>query len=349
MGKSSVSYYNLIIKPRRPKHPTHQRSVSDIEGGIGVLGFFKSFLDFQKSRGFIKDEKKQRVLGILRYSSYSRTLLVTTISGSFGEEADLINIDDGSDAGTINENQAAVRESRILLACPKGTDIAQLAIEYRNEADSYLLLCAFKNQLKSIYPDISFQLNKIHETDDWIKNGRLIEISIPLNAITNQLEVASGPDEDSERAVTVGSLSLCIKPPSGAGYIEQGIWDMLPHSGLEKNAYLTVPDVIETKDIKELGASATIEGNNGAKKKFLIGNEKFPTIRELLTEDGEPYYDNPKFKSYVCDAIMIRYRKGGLKLRSDWASLPWDEKEPAETPNWSEDDKNEKDDAKETS
>lgn len=338
MGRSTVAYYTLEVKPRRHKNPLHQRSVNDVEKGIGVLEYFNNFLKFQKQSGFLKDEYHKRIVGIKDYKCVGKTVLVTAVSGSFDDEATLINILTGVDEGSIDKNHAAVRECNLLLACPKGTGIAEVAIEFREDADAFFLIKTFMKQLRTLFPDCNAPVKPIVEKDAWLKEGKLEKLSFPLQGVDNQVEVATGIESDDQRETINARLELTIRPGGDTQSFPDNIWTVI-RGALKGAAFLTLPaiDDIQDKEVKVLNTKATVRGKNGKHTKtFLIGNHKTPSVREMLTDYGQPYLSPVKFKRQAAEIMYQHYKDAGITIRSDWDEMSWAEKTLPVDPDWSE-------------
>lgn len=337
MGKSSVAYYQFEIKPRKPKHPDVERSVNDVNHGIGVLPYFKSYLDFQKCHGFLKDSRKHRIIGISDYEVHGKTIFVKAVSGMFGEEAQLIDVLSGQNIGRLGKDSAAVRECRVVLACPLGTNLAEFAVEYREESEAYFLLKEFARQLRTLFVDCVAPIKPILEKEVWMENGRLKELSFPLQGHQNQITVSGGLEDDSEEQSDVAQLVLGVRPGGKNKFFTQNVWNSIRHGGLDTNAYLTLPnDLAKKANVRDIGLRATVEGPNNVTKSFLIGNEKYPTIRELLTDSGMPYLSDATFRDRIGNQIYTNYKDTGLALRSGWDTGVWNGNDLTTQPDWQE-------------
>lgn len=326
MGRSSIGYNIFDIKPKKPKHPDRECSVDDVYGGFGVLPYFYSYLQFQKDEGVLKDAKRNRIYGIKEINCWGDVIVVSVLAGLVGQEVELVNILNGESEGVLDDEHAAARECRLMLACPKGSNLAEFAVEYKDSENAIYVAKVFAKQLKTIYPDIRNSIKPKVEPEAWVEGGVLERLTVPLTGVADTVELDSGVDGEKEETAAV--MKVVIEPKTRAGFTPH-FWHKLHQSRLNDNAYLMLPDITSEKldggqvGEKLVGGQASIQAtvSSGTKtKSFLIGNEKTPAIREVLTSDGEAYLSDRQFAHKAADDMLNHYRDIDFNLMSGWDS-----------------------------
>jgi hypothetical protein len=318
MGRSSIGYFTFDVHLKKRKNLDRDCSVDDVSGGYGVLPYFYSYLSFQKQVGVLKDTKRNRIYGIKEVDRWGDVVVVSVLAGLVGQEVELVNILNGESEGTLDDQHAAARECRLMLACPKGAGLAEFAMEYRDSENASFVAKTFAKQLRKLFPDVQAPINPKLEPEAWVKGGTLEQLSVPLTSVANRVELATGIDGDSNDEV-VAVLKVVVEPLSKSGFPHH-FWTKLYESRLNDNAYLELPDIVQERLVGgNVPISATVSSGT-QRKSFLIGNEKTPAIREILTSDGEEYLSDRQFAHRAADAMLNHFRDIGFKLKSGWDS-----------------------------
>lgn len=344
MGRSSVAYYRLKIHDRSKKNIPELHSVHDIEDGYGVLAYFKGFLSFVKAsvkskntKRIIKDEYHQRIYVVKEVHSWGCVVAATILCGTYGDEMRLYDMATGMDRSFGDE--AAGRECSLVLACPKGSTVAEFAVEYRDFDNATTVAQVFLKQLRALFNNLQAPLKPILEPQTWLDNSELEQFSIPVQTVPCKVQLSGmdgSEDDDEGNGEADASLRLVLTPNEG-GAFPNIFKNKLFKAKLKEAATLCLPDIMDQEfNIADTPIQATVSENN-RRKSFLIGNEKAPSIRRMLTDFGQDYLSVRKFTDEAADDMLGHYKKEDVKLKSGWDSGPQTYRDLPFSPEWSED------------
>lgn len=342
MGRSSVAYYRLKIHARSGKNITELYSVHDIENGYGVLAYFKSFLSFVKAsvnnKRTIRDEYRRRIYVVKEVHSWGCVVAATILCGTYGDEIKLFNMATGEDHD-VDPEEAAGRECSLVLACPKGSKEAEFAVEYRDSDNCTPVAVVFLKQLRALFNELQAPMKPILEPQTWLDNSELEQFSIPVQTVPCKVQLSAmdgSEDDDEGKGEADASLRLVLTPKEGKVF-SKIFKNLLFKLKLKQSATLSLPDIVDQEfNIQNTAIQATVSENN-RRKSFLIGDEKTPSIRRMLTDFGQDYLSVRKFTDEAADDMLEHYKKEGLQLRSGWDSGHQTFKDLQDSPKWSED------------
>lgn len=344
MGRSSVAYTRLNIHSRRGKKIKESYSVGNIEDGYGVLPYFKSFLSFvqagDKTNGIIRDEYHQRIYAVKEINAWGCVVAATILSGTYGDEIKLINMATGVDRD-VDPEDAAGRECTLVLACPRDCKLAEFAIEYRGSDNGLAVAMVFLKQLRNLFKNLQAPMRPILESQAWLDKSTLEELSIPVQTDSckvclSEMDGSEDGDEDEVFEETGASLRLVLTSNRG-GSFSKLFKDKILKRKVKKSAYLYLPEITDEEfEIGKTPIQATVSADK-RRKTFLIGQEKTPSIREMLTDFGEPYLSVRKFTDQAADGMLDHYGAKGVKLKSGWDRGPQVYNDLPASPKWSDD------------
>ncbi len=341
MGRSSVAYYSLDIHARSGKNITESYSVHDIENGYGVLAYFKSFLSFVKAsvntKRTIKDEHRQRIYVVKEINSWGCVVAATILCGTYGDEIKLINMATGEDRD-VDPEEAAGRECSLVLACPKGSKVAEFAVEYRDSDNCTPVAVVFLKQLRALFKELQAPMKPILEPQTWLDNSELEQFSIPVQTVPCKVQLSGmdGSEDDDEGNGEADASLRLVLTPNGGGVFSKIFKNKLFKAKLKTSATLSLPDIVDQEfNIADTPIQATVSEKK-RRKSFLIGNEKAPSIRRILTDFGQEYLSARKFTDEAADDMLKHYEED-VKLKSGWDSGPQTYKDLPFSPEWSED------------
>ena len=341
MGRSSVAYYSLDIHARSGKNITESYSVHDIESGYGVLAYFKSFLSFVKAsvntKRTIKDEHRQRIYVVKEINSWGCVVAATILCGTYGDEIKLINMATGEDRD-VDPEEAAGRECSLVLACPKGSKVAEFAVEYRDSDNCTPVAVVFLKQLRALFKELQAPMKPILEPQTWLDNSELEQFSIPVQTVPCKVQLSGmdGSEDDDEGNGEADASLRLVLTPNGGGVFSKIFKNKLFKAKLKTSATLSLPDIVDQEfNIADTPIQATVSEKK-RRKSFLIGNEKAPSIRRILTDFGQEYLSVRKFTDEAADDMLKHYEED-VKLKSGWDSGPQTYKDLPFSPEWSED------------
>lgn len=321
MVRSTAAYYTFNFHPRARKNPRVGRSVLDVESGKSILAFLCSYMDYliRDKKGVLRDSYKRSVSIVRSYEIHGRSVLVDVESGYFGDESKLVKINNGDEVRKIGADESPVRNTRLLFACPRiDYPTAIVGIEIVDSNSALLLLETFAKMMRKQFPDCFCPVKPILEKEIWLQQGKLKEMSISVSANSQEIVLDDGTGNDGGRDVEIGELTYVIRPKSGIKYFPDFFWKKLQRRKIDGAGILTLPAVFEDKSLSELTIMANVEGPNGSTKKVLLGDKKYPRVRELLTDHGEPLLNSSAIFKKLSESIYEKYLDSGFRLQNGW-------------------------------
>lgn len=320
MVRSTVDYYTFTVRPRR-KDPHIPRGVIDLGDGHSILSYLCGFLEYQKGR-ILRDERKQRIYSVKGYEIHGRLILIDLLSGQYGEESHVMDILNGRIVTDISTEQAAVRNLRIVFCCPKADGIphAIFAVEHVDSINGYYLIDQFAKCMRRQFDDSFMPIKAILEKEAWLESSNLHEMSIKIGSSDQQVTLDNGLDDEPKETL-FGQMVLTIKPAKGFSFFNPRFWKLMLKPTLERAGILTIPALSDEK-IDKYDVSVTAVGADKRQKRFTIGNEKYPKIRELLTDYGVPRLDNGAIRRTLAESIFDKYRDEQIHLERGWDDGP---------------------------
>lgn len=249
-------------------------------GGQDFLDIFQTWAE-KATENPHADEKNQRWLRIQTVERVAPRLLLLQVSiGTFGERGELVNIETQEVDAELSERQAATGVCRLLLAVPPICAPAfLLAEESFRGASGGAVMKFFLRDFRETNQVATLEHTMAVESEAWSEHARLKEVEV---------QVKARPADVSDDAVLeVGTLSHIAKP-------EKRKW--FSRSLLSKlNDKKQLVALVGVKDLGEDHEVYVTMQRDGRQKKFILGDDSAPRIREVLNEAAEDPVSDEKF------------------------------------------------------
>lgn len=193
--------------------------------------------------------------------------------GSYGEPGEVRDVKTGNVVHEITNNEAPVGSNRALLFVPETGERAYfLAEESSRGSAGGRIMSMFKHHFSHAINTVTMNTAKETEAEAWIKMADLTEIEV--RTVGKSVDVADGSE------IKVGRLSYLARPERGLKSFPRKLLGKLSDQDVLQQI-VSVPDLDhdhETYVTMKYGERS---------KKFLLGQESGPAIREVLSEAGE--------------------------------------------------------------
>lgn len=245
------------------------------------------------------NKQRQTWVNVAMAERYSPRVLVLDLRvGSYGEAGELVDIDTGALVGRIEDNQAPTGENRALLFVPEQGEQAYFLSEEssRGSAGGHILRL-FKKHFSSYTDQITMYTSTVTEGDAWAEAARLTEVEVRVEG--KSADMADGLN------VRVGKISHIAKPERRGVFPGKLLGNLQEEESLRR--IVAVPNLPADREV-----FVTME-RDGRKKKFQLGAEGAPAIREVLNDSGEDALDTRALVETCAERVSdLCSRKNGV-------------------------------------
>lgn len=226
-----------------------------------------------------------------------RVELVDLRVGAYGEAGDLVDIDTGTPIGRIEDNQAPTGENRALLFVPeRGESAFFLSEESSRGSAGGRILRLFKKHFSAYTSEITMVTATVTEGEAWAEAAELTEVEVRVEG--KSADLADGLN------VKVGKVSHIARPEKRHWFPGKLLKRLHDEQALRR--------VVAVSDLPEDRQVFVTMVRDGRTKKFELGTEGAPAIREVLNEADEETLDDAKLVSLCAEKVSdLCDRKGG--------------------------------------
>lgn len=226
-----------------------------------------------------------------------RIELIDLRVGAYGEAGDLVNIETGLPVGQIDDNHAPTGQNRALLFVPETGESAYFLSEEstRGSAGGHILRL-FKSYFSRYTNEVTMVTSTVTEGEAWAEAAELTEVEVRVEG--KSADLADGP------SVKVGQVSYIARPEKRRRF-PGGLLKSL------KNEQ-TLRQIVSVRDLDDDHEVFVTLVRDGRTKKFQLGTEGAPAIREVLNDATEEILDTPTLVTRCTERVSdLCDRKGG--------------------------------------
>lgn len=154
------------------------------------------------------------------------------------------------------------------------------------------------------------------ERDAWAASGNLTEVSVVRH--DRPLELSRGLDDDRIEETVLGRVVYTALPPKGRRSWPARVWTGLQNGQIEAATFVGVrrDDPLSTASPDD-SVYVTVE-RDGRQKKFELGTDGVPSIRQVLTEDGQEQLSIDAFHHAVDGCVRAFYESTDYGWSGKW-------------------------------
>lgn len=270
MGRRVLTVSELTFHQKYRRNP-ETFAPADL-AGKDLLEIFETWAASLNSTD-THNEERQTWVSIAEVAQYApRVLLLDLRVGAYGEPGEVVDTSTGAPVGQIENHQAPTGQNRAMLFVPERGERAYFFSEESSRGSAGgRILTLFKKHFSSYTNKITMEMARVTESEAWQEAAKLTEIEVRVMGKSAHLE--DGLD------VKVGKVSYIAKPEK-RGFFSGKLLDKLHHAEVAAKV-VAVADLPEDRDV-----FVTMK-RDGREKKFQLGSEGAPAIREVLNDSGE--------------------------------------------------------------
>lgn len=272
-------------------------------GGQDFLNIFQTWAE-KATENPHTDERNQRWLRIRTVEHVAPRLLLLQVSiGTFGERGELVNIETQEVDAELSEQQAATGVCRLLLAVPPICAPAfLLAEESFRGASGGAVMKFFLEDFRENNQVATLEHAMAVESEAWSEHARLKEVEVQVKSRPAHLE--------NDVAVEVGTLCHIAKPQKRK-WFGRSLLDKL-------NDKKQLAALVGVKDLGEDHEVYVTMQRDGRQKKFILGDDSAPRIREVLNEATEDPVSDEKFLEVGIDKVRDLLYRLNQQWHDEW-------------------------------
>lgn len=236
-----------------------------------------------------------------------RTLTLVAEVGSYGDPASLRDADTAEERYRHDGELSHVVEVRVVLVVPGRGTSALLFIEHAAEGSlGRPLLDAISDAWSTRYPEWTLEAETLVRPEAWLANAQLEEV------------VAQGwgwhDVADAGVPRRLGRVTSVLRPDHGDGFLPIGILASLQSKHVSAAALLGL--TAEPEEVK------VRVGDGNQSKTFIIGRERTPPIRMLVTDHGTRSPTAEGFRAWSVGQASEHFHHVGVDWDHQWERDP---------------------------
>lgn len=302
MGRRVLTVYELSFHQKR-KQKASSYAPADLDGK-DLLEIFETWAK-NLTTADTHNEGQQTWVSVDDVSLYApRVLLLDLRVGAYGEAGELVDVDTGEPVGTIADNQAPTGSNRALLFVPETGERAYFLSEESSRGQAGGRIRVLFRSYFSHYTDkVTMVMAAVTESEVWAEAAELTEVEVRMEG--KSVDVADGPH------IEVGKLSYIARPRRKHIFSK----DLLTSLKNEQN----LKRIVLVNDLPEERTVWVTMKHNGRTKKFELGTEAAPAIREVLNEATEPTLETSELVVKCTERVTNLCERRGAAWEASWS------------------------------
>lgn len=302
MGRRVLTVYELSF------HEKHKRQAAscapaDLDGE-DLLDVFENWVTGLRPADTLNEDRQTwvSVTDVRRYSA--RVLMLDLRVGAYGEPGDLVDVDSGERVGTIEDNHAPTGSNRALLFVPETGERAYLLSEEssRGQAGGRIREL-FRSYFSKYTAKVTMVMAAVTEGEVWAEAAELTEVEVRVEG--KSVDIADGLN------VHVGKISHVARPERRKRFPGTLLKSLKDEKILKR--------VVSISDLPDERSVWVTMEHDGRTKKFELGNEGAPAIRELLNPASEPPLTNDELVSRSTERVAGLCARYGAIWDPSWS------------------------------
>lgn len=311
----SVTIASVQVKPAHARKGSFEFAVlSDIAG----LDLFEFVQDVGEAlvKDDLVDHANLRYLDVSDSEAVGRTVRLDVLVGSFGERGRVRDVGTHVDRHVHDTDEAPVLPVRLLFVLPKDSRYGLLFIEHADRRSAGKLMEEFKAAWvdADLAKSWTLKFEALAHPAAWLESARLT--SVTAMAYNHESDLSDVVDGSTPKVL--GDMKVVFVPKKGEKYLPLALLERLTQSQIDRAGVLGV-EINGADDFDEV--SVTVE-NEGARKTYVIGRAKTPTVRIPLTDAASRTDSSDAFFKFCLDLAPEYYERAEYDWQTSRLQLP---------------------------
>lgn len=303
MGRRVLTVYELSFHEKFKRNPA-TFAPADLDGE-NLLDIFEPWVTGLSPED-THNADRQTWVSVAEVSRYALGVLLLDLRvGAYGEPGELVDVDTGEPVGSIEDNHAPTGSNRALLFVPRTGEYAYFLSEESSRGQAGGRIRGLFQSFFSKHTDkIKMEVSAVAEGEAWAEAAELTEVEVRVEG--RGVDVADGPQ------VKVGKISYVARPERKERFPGKLLKSLRDESVLQR--IVAVPQLPE-----ERAVWVTLE-HEGRTKKFELGTEGAPAIRELLNPASEPSLETEELVARCEERVSDLCKRRGASWDDAWST-----------------------------
>ena len=302
MGRRVLTVYELSFREKFKRTPS-SFAPADLDGE-DLLDLFEIWAKGLTTSD-THNEDRQTWVSVANVSRFApRVLLLDLRVGAYGEAGELVDVDTGEPVGAIKDNQAPTGSNRALLFVPETGEHAYFLSEEssRGQAGGRIREL-FRSYFSGYTNKATMVMAAVTEGEVWVEAAELTEVEVRVEG--KSVDVADGPH------VRVGKVSYVARPERRKRFPGKLLKSLKNEKVLKR--------IVAVEDLPEDRTVWVTMEHERRTKKFELGTEGAPAIRELLNPASEPTLETPELVSRCTERVTGLCQRRGTTWNASWS------------------------------
>lgn len=285
MANRTMTFKHLYVHKSRQKD-AERHVLTELPDGSNFLDLCNETLEEMRDRGCDIDHGKRTFRHVTAVKRFSDGVLATVETGSMGDVPLVRDVQTGEASYKLTEYDSPAVTLRCMIVIPEGTRSAIACIEHGNHrsADQDLLKEIHAKWMSS-HSGLTLHIETVVQSQEWIDLAG-------LEAVTAVVYGHTADIADQGKPTKVGTMQYHLVPEKGERFLGMPLKRRLMKSDLPRSRVL---GLAEDLDIDEIVMTLS---DDGQRKSVVLGRERTPTIRVVLSEPGEDPRPDESFVRY---------------------------------------------------
>lgn len=305
MGRRVLTVSELTFHQKFKRNPA-SFAPADLNGE-DLVDIFETWAK-SLSAADTHDEKRQTWVSVAELTRYApRVILLELRVGAYGEPGEVVDTDTGKPVGEIEHHQAPTGQNRAMLFVPaEGESAYFLSEESSRGSAGGRILRLFKSHFSQYTNQITMETAAVTEGEAWREAAKVTEVEVRVTG--KSADVADG------LKVKVGRVSH-IARPERRGFFPGKLLGELHRKSV-------VAEVVSVEELPEDHDVFVTMVRDGRTKKFQLGSEGAPAIREVLNDSNEDSLDVDKLVETCAEKVRDLLARTDGKWDAAWSRPP---------------------------
>jgi len=310
LPRRTIGMETIRVRPGRNRKKIFGK-LSDIDGQ-DLLHIFHGWVASIPPDDLV-DHQRGRYTKITHVTPRGRSVLVEIEAGYFGTAGQTFEVATHAVSHSRSAGESATVMTRLVFAVAPDAEIGVFVSEREGlSGGGPDLVKRFRRDLVSHYPTCSFDVETVIESDAWAKGADLLAVTAVAYSVP--VDLAQGV---VALPVLKGQLQQRLEPEKGQKFLPAGLLAALQDHKIEAS------DFMGFRDGREIDDTFVTVSRDGREKTYSIDKEKVPSVRVLISNDGEPPLTNQPFLTECLNEVRDFYQGMGFSWQESWRSGPW--------------------------
>lgn len=310
MPKRTIGMETIRV---RPGHNRKQKyaNLSDIDG-IDLVHLFHGWVMSLPPDDLV-DHARGRYTKITHVTPRGRSVLVEIESGYFGTAGQTYDVATHVVSHSRSAQESATVMTRLLFTVAPGGEVGVFTSEREgNSGAGPELVKRFRHDLVSHFPTYAFNVDTVIESKAWAQGADLLAVTAVAYAVP--VDLAKGL---TAQPVLTGQLQQRLEPIKGQKVLPAGLLTALQDHKIEASDFMAFAD---GRDIDDTFVTVS---KNGREKTYALDKQRVPSVRVVVSDDGEPPLTNQAFTIACQNEVRDYYQEMGFSWDESWKSGTW--------------------------